>query len=69
MAVYSKDRCPEEYRVLMDMTCCDYKNCYNDNEVFVGEFVDYSNGGKLVPVFMCEKHANKMFKIANIGSK
>lgn len=65
----------EEMAQLREIKSCDYKHCSKKGGIYIGNFMDYSNDWlaereptePTVPVFVCEKHAKKIFKLLNIN--
>lgn len=65
----------EEMSQLREIKSCDYKHCNKKGGIYIGDFMDYSNdwlaereiSEPTVPMFVCEKHAKKIFKMLGIN--
>ena len=65
----------EEMSQLREIKSCDYKHCHKKGGIYIGDFMDYSNdwlaerepNEPTVPMFVCEKHAKKIFKMLGIN--
>ena len=65
----------EEMTQLKEIKSCDYKHCSRKGGIYIGDFMDYSYdwladrepNEPTVPIFVCEKHAKKIFKMLGIN--
>lgn len=65
----------EEMTQLREIKSCDYKYCSRKGGIYIGDFMDYSNdwladrepNEPTVPIFVCEKHAKKIFKLLGVN--
>lgn len=65
----------DEMAQLRSIKSCDCKDCCRKGGIYIGDFVDYGNGWlserdgvtPTIPVFVCEKHAKKIYKILGIN--
>lgn len=60
---------------LKEIKSCDYKHCSRKGGIYIGDFMDYSNdwladrepNEPTVPIFVCEKHAKKIFNLLGVN--
>lgn len=60
---------------LREMKSCDYKHCSRKGGIYIGNFMDYEDGWlsdreksePTIPMFVCEKHAKKIFKLLGVN--
>lgn len=65
----------EEMTQLREIKSCDYKHCSRKGGIYIGDFMDYSDdwladrepNEPTVPVFVCEKHAKKIFNLLGVN--
>lgn len=65
----------EEIAQLREIKSCDYKHCSRKGGIYIGDFMDYSNdwladrepNEPTVPIFVCEKHAKKIFNLLGVN--
>ena len=65
----------EEMTQLREIKSCDYKHCSRKGGIYIGDFMDYGNdwladreqNEPTVPIFVCEKHAKKIFNLLGVN--
>lgn len=65
----------EEMAQLREMKSCDYKHCSRKGGIYIGDMMDYENtwlsdreiNEPTIPIFVCEKHAKKIFNLLGVN--
>ena len=65
----------EEMREIQEIKSCDYKHCHKRGGIYIGDMMDYEHNWlserekdePTIPMFLCEKHAKKVFKMLGVN--